>query len=159
MIDPPSPEAPREPFFRSAFQPRVKLIGGLFDAIPLFDALLLLGLFTIMNSLFVLRPGIALDLPATPFAAGTRYGDVVVTLSQENMVFHNDERTTLEGLQSVFLQEAHRNPDAVLVIEADGRVPHRTLVEIYNMAMASGLRKVSLAAGLGAGSGPAPAQP
>ncbi len=155
----PKTEPEREPYFRSAFRPRLRILGGLIDGIPLFDTILLLGLFYVINSIFILRPGIALDLPQTPFAAGARYGDLVVTLSQENMVFFNDERTTIDGLQAAFLQAAHGNPEAVLVIEADGRVPHRTLVQVYNMAMSAGIRQVSLATGVAAAADETPAPP
>ena len=44
----------------------------------------------------------------------------------------------------------------MLVIQADGRVPHETIVEIYNMAMRAGISKVAIAARLASEPGPVP---
>ncbi|MFH0880287.1 MAG: biopolymer transporter ExbD, partial [Lentisphaerota bacterium] len=81
----------------------------------------------------------------SPFYSGVPYEAMVVTISQEGMIFFNDERTALKGLAQAFAQAAHDHPEATLVIEADGRVLHSTLAEIYNMAMGAGIRKVALA--------------
>ena len=67
------------------------------------------------------------------------------SISQEGMMFFNDERMTMEELGAALAQAAFDQPDASLVIEADGRVPHRTLVQIYNMATAAGIKSVVLA--------------
>jgi biopolymer transport protein ExbD len=118
---------------------------GLLDVAPVADVVLLLLLFFMINSSFVLQPGISVQLPVAPFAQGTSYSSLVVTVAQEGMVFFNDERTTLLGLASGFAQARHEDPEVSLVIEADARVSHGTLVRIYNMATESGIRNISLA--------------
>ncbi len=60
-------------------------------------------------------------------------------------MFFNDERTTLEGLAFAFAQALHEDPEARLIIEADARVPHGTIVEVYNMASGAGISSVVLA--------------
>ncbi|MCX6995620.1 MAG: biopolymer transporter ExbD, partial [Kiritimatiellaeota bacterium] len=105
---------------------------------------------------FGLRPGVTVNLPVAAFTGGAPYGALVVTVSQEGMVFFNDERTTLEGLPSAFAQAAHEQPGATLVIEADSRVTHGTPVALYNMARAAGLQQISLATRLAT---PAEARP
>lgn len=127
------------------YRPERRLSKGLLDAAPLVDVVLLLLLFFIINTSFVLQPGIQIDLPVTSFQSGISYGSLVVTIAQEGMVFFNDERTTLEGLGPIFMQAAHDDPEAGLLIEADGRVQHGTLVHVYNMATEAGLQHVTLA--------------
>jgi len=131
--------------FHRRFMPLNRTICRLPDAVVLVDAALLVFLFFLVSSSFVLQPGITVDLPAAPFRAGENFNALVVTISQEGMIFFNDERTTMEGLASEFAQAAHENPKATLMIEADSRVSHGTLVDIYNMAVKAGIRKVSLA--------------
>lgn len=132
-------------FFPRMFRPRLRRQVSALDAVPFLNVLLLLFLFHLTRAPFVLQPGIKLDLPATAFNDGLSYDSLVVTVSQEGMVFFNDRRTTLDGLRTDFAKAAHGKTDAALIIEADGRVNHSTLVDIYNRAMQAGIRHVSLA--------------
>ena len=136
-----------EPFaFRFAGQYRPK--GAGFEVAALIDLGLLVPLFLFVSQSFVVQPAVILELPKVPFSAGVESRSLVVTLSRENMVFFNDERTTLDGLPSAFREEVFQDPSAVLVIEADERVPYRTLINIYNMAHEAGIEKVALATGI-----------
>ena len=127
------------------FRPANRPARGIFDAAPLADIILLLFFFFILQSPFVIQPGIRVDLPGAEFTDGATYGSMVVTLSQEGLVFFNDERATLDGLGEAFKQSSHDRPDASLLIEADGRVRHEVLMRIYNMAREAGIREVILA--------------
>jgi biopolymer transport protein ExbD len=118
---------------------------GLLAAAPLADVVLSLVLFFVINTSFVLQPGVRLTLPSAEFASGVPYGAIVVTISQEGLIFFNDQRMPLEGLEQAFRRSVYENPDAKLIIEADGRVQHRKLIDLYNMAMAAGIREVALA--------------
>lgn len=131
--------------FRRRFRPREWLACGRPDAIPLINVALLMFLFLMVQSAFVLQPGVVVRLPASPFTSGVPYGAMVVTISQEGMVFFNDERIPLAGLADAFARTAHDHPDATLIIEADGRVNHQKLVEVYNKAMQAGLKEIALA--------------
>lgn len=133
---------PRIRFVRRRFPLGHRLFRGPFEPVPLINVVLLLVLFLLLHMPFVLQPGIVVNLPTSSFAEGAPYGAMVVTISQEGMVFFNDERTTMEGLGLAFSQAAFEHPDAPLVIEADGRVAQSTIVAIYNMAMSAGLKKV-----------------
>jgi len=132
-------------FLRRRYRPHQRLFKGPIDVVPLVNVILLFMLFFIVQSPFVMQPGITVNLPTSSFASGVPYGAMVVTVSQEGLVFFNDERTTLEGLGTVFAQAVFDHPDSSLVIEADGRVQHSTLVQIYNMATAAGIKTVVLA--------------
>ena len=132
-------------YLRRRYRPHHRLFKGPIDVVPLVNVVLLFMLFFILQSPFVMRPGITVNLPTASFASGVPYGAMVVTISQEGIVFFNDERTTMEGLSSALSQSVYDHPDVSLVIEADGRVQHSTLVEVYNKAMAAGIKNVVLA--------------
>ncbi len=129
---------------RRRYRPENRIARGIIDAGPLVDVALLVFLFFLVNSAFVLQPGIIVNLPESAFVAGTQYGSMVVTISQEGLIFFNDERTTMEGLGLSFAQAVHEDPNAPLIIEADGRVRHRALVDVYNMAMDAGIKEIAL---------------
>ena len=132
-------------YLRRKFPSKVRPVRGVLEVAPWVDVVLLIVLFFIVNSAFVLRPGISMELPVSPMTDGARYDAMVVTVSQDNMVFFNDEKSTLDGLAAMLDEAAQKRPDASLVIEADARVQNRTLVDIYNMAAAAGIKRVTLA--------------
>lgn len=137
-------------FFPRMFRPRLRRHVAPLDAVPFLNLILLLFLFHIASAPFVLQPGIRVDLPSTAFTDGLPYDSLVVTVSQEGMVFFNDRRTTMGGLRADFAKAAHGRDDVSLIIEADGRVSHATLVNIYNLAAQAGIHNVSLATRLAA---------
>lgn len=145
MRDPGENVTERIGFLRRRFMPYRRMFRGPLALVPLLNVVLLLAMFAVLNSAFVMRPGVVVHLPSSPFVSGTQYSALVVTVTQEGLVFFNDERTTLDGLQASFAQMAFEHPDMPLVVEADSRVPHSTIVRIYNMAMGVGIRKVLLA--------------
>jgi biopolymer transport protein ExbD len=143
-------------FFTRHYRPNRRVPRGFIDVAPIVDVALLVILFFMVSASYVVQPGVVLELPGSAFATGARYGDLVVTVSQEDMVFFNDERTPLDGLAQAFSQVVYENPEATLIIEADGRVEHRRIVELYNMAMAAGVKKVALATRIASGAPPQP---
>ncbi len=130
---------------RRRLLPRCKLHRPLFDVVSWVNVALLVLMFFIAQSGFVLQPGIAVNLPASPMADGANYGSLVVTITQEGLLFFDDARTSLDAFAEAVRRQAQRDPDATLVIEADARVRHGDLVRIYNIATAAGLQRVVLA--------------
>ncbi len=140
-------EQPRERlfYFRRHFHPTRRRVRGLLVTTPWIDLVLLVVLFFITQSSFVVQPGVVLDLPRAPAAGHARYGDLVVTIPQEGIFFFNDERMTAAGLADALARAAAANPDRALIVEADERIAYRTLMEVYNMAVAAGVPQVFMA--------------
>ena len=130
---------------RRCFRVTLRRNRGFVDAAPLVDVALLVFLFFLVQSSFVVQPGIRIDLPAGVFADAASYTAQVITISQHGMIFHNDERTTLDRLGPALRQSVQGQRGATLRIEADGQVDHRTLVEIYGLARDAGITDVVLA--------------
>ncbi len=133
------------PMFPRVFRPRSRRIAVPLDAAAFFNVLLVGILYYLVQSPFVLQPGVQVDLPEAAFADGQSYDALVVAVSQEGMVFFNDRRVTLPGLRAEFLKALHDRPGRSLLVEADRRVSHGTLVNIYNLAMDCGVKRISLA--------------
>ena len=139
--------------FPRMFRARNRRIGGTVDCVPFLNVILLGCFYYLSQAPFILQPGVRLDLPSAAFADGVPYSALVVAVSQEGMVFFNDQRMTLGELRAGLRQAARERRDPALIVEADGGVQHRTLVEIYNMAIEAGIRRVSLATRIGAPAG------
>jgi biopolymer transport protein ExbD len=132
-------------YYRRRFHATHRSLRGLLAVAPWVDVVLLVLMFFVVNASFVIQPGVSLNLPAAELPGGARFGDLVVTIPQEGMFFFNDERMTLDGLAAALAREARARPDATLMVEADGRIAHQTLVRVYGMAHQAGLRDVVLA--------------
>ena len=127
------------------FSPQSRLFRGPMPVVPFVNVALLIVLFMTLDSAFVLRPGVVVELPEAEFASGSRYGSMVVTLTQEGKVFFNDEWMPMDELEFAIKQAAHRRKDLSLVIEADARVPYGAIVRVMNMATAARIQQVDLA--------------
>jgi len=146
----PSIEMPSERLciFRRHFTAANRAPRAFLTVAPWVDFALLILLVLIQQSASVLRPGVRMELPAAPFADGMRPDALVLTVPQEGMFFFQDERLTMDGVSLALARASRARPDAALIIEADERVAHGTLVSLYNMARASGIREVLLASRL-----------
>ncbi|MDR0993410.1 MAG: biopolymer transporter ExbD [Verrucomicrobiota bacterium] len=131
--------------FRSVkrrFKGRYRRAVGPVEVTSLLTVIILVGMFYFSISSFVLQPGVRVHLPESPFLDGAPYGTRVLTLSQEGMVFYNDELTSLEGLGTML----ERTDDfSVLLIEADEATTYGTLMDVYGLAIQAGIREVVLA--------------
>ncbi|MGQ9662737.1 MAG: ExbD/TolR family protein [Kiritimatiellia bacterium] len=149
-----SPDRLRRKYFL-----RGRFSQGFVSAAPWINVILLLIMFLALENRVVLQPGVVVDLPGAAFVDGTQPGLVAVILHvsgtadkpPREMVFFEDERfftdtaEQMENLRRALEKQLRDKPDAPLVILADRRVPHGTVVEIVNLAREVGLRFVNVA--------------
>lgn len=136
---------PARGFFPRRFRPTVRPYHGLWISMPLLTVLLLFYLFIVLNEHFVLRPGIVVNLPVSPFVAGVPHSSLVVAVGRDGTIFFQDELTTLDKLAPALAQAVVEHPNEPVIIEADSRTPHYLVTRICDMAMAVGVREVLLA--------------
>ncbi len=132
------------------FKPTRKPAGVFTIAIAFCDTCLLALGFFLAASPFVLQSGINVSLPLSPFSGGARFGSMVLSITQGGKYYFNDEPLDVERLRIALEKAAQRNPDAPLIIEADGKVMHETVVEAWNAALAAGIPQVTIATGIAA---------
>lgn len=127
------------------FKPTRKPAGVFVIGVALSDASLLVLAFFLAVSPFVLQPGINITLPESTFSGGARFSSMVLSITRGGWFFFNDERLD-SGSLPVALEKAVADfPAATLIIEADERVAHGSVVEAWNAALAAGISEVSIA--------------
>lgn len=127
------------------FRPTKKPAGVFTIAIGFCDSALLALAFFLAVSPFVLQPGINMTLPESPFSGGARFGAMVLSITRGEWFYFNNERLSEDGLREALEEKTRLNPDAVLIIEADERVAHGTVVKAWNAALEAGVSEVSIA--------------
>jgi biopolymer transport protein ExbD len=128
------------------FTGHVTLAKGPVDPAPLVDVVFLLLIFLVLSSPLVLQPGIGvLDLPPSNTPAAASFQGLVVTVTRENLMFFNNQVTTIENLRQSLRAAAHQFPRQELIIKADRQVPHGTVIQVMSLALEAGITAVNLA--------------
>lgn len=130
---------------RRRFKGRYLRSVGPVEATALLNVILLLFMMHMFTSSYVLQPGIRLALPPAPFEDGVPYGSLILTITQEGMLFFDDERVDWQTLPAAFAKTIHPSRGDTLLVEADEGTPYQSLVRIYTLARDAGIRDVALA--------------
>ena len=115
------------------------------NLLPLIDVVLLLLIFFMISSKFVVQPGIRVNLPKSTIAERREREDVTLILTREKALYLNDRRVTVPELWGRLVDMYRRQPDFMLVIKADRQVPHGRVVEVLDIAKQAGVRRLAIA--------------
>lgn len=141
------------------FLPRRRTGRGFLTGTVFLDAALLLCAFVLASSHFVLKPGIALELPVASQTEGIRFNDMVLSISREGLFFFNDEQVQPEHLESVLSAAAQERPGIALILEADAATPQASASRVYDAAARAGFSRIFIATRNPAPEPSAPAAP
>ena len=144
---------------RTRYSPRSRIGQGLISVAPWLNIVLLIVFFAMAESKVLLTPGVVVQLPEMPFRDGTPAGLTAVVLSirqpgggREELIVFDDERfpvkspERLQRLRETLATKARNKAGAPLVLLADERVNHGTIVTMINMAREAGIHEVNIAA-------------
>lgn len=115
------------------------------DMTPLIDVVLMLVIFFMLTTTFVLSPGIEVDLPRGHTSQAPRERDVIITMTKDGAIYFQEAQVSLETLRAV-LQRAHQGqPELRVVIKADTLVPHGRVVAVMDIAKYLGIDRLAVA--------------
>lgn len=105
---------------------------------PLLDAVLLLLIFFLLGSNFILKSGVAVDLPfsESSLPAVERSHIVTVVPGEVTRFYFNENRVTLEELDTHLADGVEQTRQVILL--ADSRVPYGTVMDVSNLVLKYG---------------------
>jgi len=110
---------------------------------PAIDVVLTLTLFLVLSTGFLLQPGIAVQVPLSPFALAPVKNPALISLTgaPAPAVYFENEEVAFDELRERLL---NRPPSASssLVIKADRTVPYDKVVAVMNVALELGFSVV-----------------
>ena len=113
---------------------------------PLVDMVFLLLTFFMLSTTFIVTPGIKVNLPRASAEKVTREKkEVRLVISKDNKIFLEKTLVTLQQLQRKLAGVAQKNPQTLVVIQADAGALHGTVVEVMDTAKTSGLNRLAIA--------------
>jgi biopolymer transport protein ExbD len=123
---------------------RTRTRNVILNVTPLIDVLLVLIIFFLMATTFVLAPGIKVDLPQASAVHQAQENDALVVITQDGTVYYQDQPVDLQALQATLSQARQQQPELRLVIRADKGVAHGRVVEVMDTAKVAGVDRLAI---------------
>lgn len=115
------------------------------DMTPLIDVVLMLVIFFMLTTTFVLSPGIQVDLPKGNTTQQPRESDAVISLTSDGVLYYQDGQVNLQTLKSVLQRAYKQQPGIRVVIKADTHVEHGHVVAVMDVAKGVGIERLAIA--------------
>jgi|SRR3989338_2369127 len=125
-------------------QSRHKVRMGELDLIPFVNVFFVLLIFFMFSSSFIFQPGMNVSLPKAVTAEVVSQENVVLVVTQDNVIYLNDRQINEEELASSIRLLAKDKRS--LLIKADSGSSLGKIVQILDICRLEGLSQVSLAA-------------
>ncbi len=112
---------------------------------PLIDVVLLLLIFFMISTTFVVQPGLPIQLPEAVSASGQIQREWVVAVTAQDEIYLNEVRVTLKTLQRQLEAAVGRGEVEVLIIKGDEVASHGRIVKVMDAAKLAGVKRLAIA--------------
>ena len=113
---------------------------------PLIDVVFLLLIFFTITTTFVTTPGIRVKLPkASASEAQNEERDATVVLTRDDQIIFNHRSVDLKELGNGLQELSTKDPETLVIVQADEAVPHGRVVEVMDLAKGAGLHRLAIA--------------
>src|SRR3990172_7730128 len=115
------------------------------EIIPMIDTIFFLLVFFMISTLSMARfRGVQVNLPKAASGSQAPSESVTITLTNEGQLFLNKEEVGRESLLQSLRQHLEKNPELLVIINADNGVQHGKVVEIMDEARQAGGAKLAI---------------
>lgn len=122
---------------------RTEIRKGQLDIAPLIDMMLLLLIFFMLTSHFVLQPGIKVRLPKAVTSDIVSTDSLILSVTTQDLIYLNYKPLPADQVKEL-VEEAARQNSSVL-IKADVGASVGRIVEIWDLCRQAGIDRVSIA--------------
>lgn len=126
------------------FKPERRLLTT-FNFVSLADIVLLLVIFFLLSSTFIVQPGIKVRLPQAKVTEAESEKNIVVTLTRDGSVYLGEEPVDWDELGPKIYQRLLQDPEQLIVLRADRQVPLERAIDVLDMAKGAGGEKFLIA--------------
>lgn len=116
-----------------------------FSTISLTDIVMLLLIFFLLTSSFVVQPGIKVKLPKAASGAQDDADKIYLTVTQRERIYLNQEQVSREDLGAKLRQIFSKTPDKVVVIRADKDLSLEATIRVIDIAKLAGAERFMIA--------------
>ncbi len=117
----------------------------LFSTISLTDIVLLLLIFFLLTSSFVVQPGIKVKLPKAATGQQDESDKIFLTVTQAGQIYLNQKATNEQQLGTELRKALRDNPEKLVVIRADKDLSLERTIRIVDIAKLAGAERFMIA--------------
>ncbi len=117
---------------------------SIFNFSSLTDIVLLLLIFFLLTSQFVIHTGVKVKLPGAKNNEQTNPSSLIVTITEESRVFVGSKEVPLDGLALNLVQISENPADDNLVIRADKSVNIDMVIKVIDASKGVGINKFTI---------------
>lgn len=126
------------------FRRRKRLLRRL-DVTPLIDVVLLLLIFFMISTTFVITAGIKVKLPQAATRAEAREQDIVVVVTEGGELYLDNESVSVDELRLRLKKKVSGRKDNLLIVKADREAKHGRVVQVMDLAKQLGISRLAIA--------------
>jgi biopolymer transport protein ExbD len=116
------------------------------EIVPMIDTIFFLLVFFMISTLSMARfTGVQVSLPKAASGSQPPTETIVISLTKDDQLFFNKTQMSANSLRESLRGELAKNPELLVVINADDGVQHGKVVEIMDQARQTGATKLSIA--------------
>lgn len=117
---------------------------SIFSYSSLTDIVLLLVIFFLLSSQFVIQTGVKVKLPGSKTNESSEPTNMIVTITSAGIVYSGAEKTSIEMLPLKLSEMLKFNNDNNLVIRADKTVQIDLVIKVIDAAKSVGIGKFTI---------------
>lgn len=126
--------------------PRHELPKARIEIIPMIDVIFFLLVFFMVSTLsMTINRGLPVDLPTAASAPSQVQDNVTLTLTQDGGLFLDKEPVAPQDIEQRVKAALAASPQLTILINADGQVQHRTVVEMLDTLRRAGVSALAIA--------------
>jgi biopolymer transport protein ExbD len=125
-------------------RPENKLLDT-FSFSSLTDIVMLLLIFFLLSSTFIIQPGIKVKLPLSDVSEATNERSITLTLTKEGETYLNNVKVSMDELPAKWNQLMIMNPDQAIIIRADRDVTIDHTVKVLDIGKKVGASNFNIA--------------
>jgi biopolymer transport protein ExbD len=126
--------------------PRHELPKARIEIIPMIDVIFFLLVFFMVSTLsMTINRGLPVDLPTAASAPSQVQDNVTLTLTQDGGLFLDKEPIAPQDIEQHVKAALAASPQLTVLINADGQVHHRTVVELLDTLRRAGVSALAIA--------------
>jgi len=112
---------------------REKKIRMHLEIAPLVDIVLLLLVFFMLTSKFIMQPGIKITLPKAE-TARPQEEDIVVFITKDNRIYLNDREINIDELKEALKEKLEKSKKKNVILKADEKINLGLAVKVMDIA-------------------------
>ena len=113
---------------------RAKRIRIHLDIAPLIDIVLLLLIFFMLTSNFIMQPGIKITLPKAKTSKPQEEENIVVFITEDNKIYLNDREINIGELREALEKKLKTAEKKIVILKADEKINLGLAVKVMDIA-------------------------